>query len=79
MKLMYEESLRIYEPLSREGSYNKSLFTDEELFKLDSILSEKNPFGLYEGELDYEFEDNCDYLCKLIGIDYENDFLKRGE
>lgn len=57
--------------------YNSGLFTDDELDKLESVLESEYPDGMSYTELNdlFWFEDK--WLCELIGIDYENDFLKR--
>lgn len=76
MKINYEESLRDFGFWSG-AEYNRNLFTDEELDSLESILETEYPDGITETELNdlFWFEDK--YLCELIGIDYENDYLKR--
>ena len=54
------------------------MFTDEELDSLESILeTEIYPDGIGETELNDLFWFEDEYLCELLGIDFENDFLKR--
>ena len=76
MKISYEESLRDFE-FWGVAKYGRNLFTDEELSQLESILENEYPDGMTETELNdlFWFEDK--YLCELLGIDYENDYLKR--
>ena len=76
MKINYEESLHDFKFWSG-AEYNRNLFTDEELDSLESILETEYPDGMGETELNdlFWFEDK--YLCELLGIDYENDYLKR--
>lgn len=76
MKINYEESLRDFKFWSG-AVQTRELFTDEELDSLESILETEYPEGMNETELNdlFWFEDK--YLCELLGIDYENDYLKR--
>ena len=78
MKINYEESLHDFE-FYGGAQYTRELFTSEELDRLESELELQYPDGIYEDELNSLFRYEEKYLCELIGIDYENDFLKRGE
>lgn len=52
-------------------------FTGEELSTLQHHLEELYPNGLLETELNDLFCHEEDYLCKLLEIDYENNYCNR--
>lgn len=78
MKIYYEESLRNY-GFGGQAKMVRDLFTDEELDRIESYLKSMEPDGISEGELEDTFAYDDKWLCGLLDIDYENDFLKRGE
>ena len=76
IKITYYESLRNY-GYREEDARVRDLFTCEELEQLESVLESTYPDGLCEYDIENLFDDEGQYACELLGIDYENDFLKR--
>ena len=78
MKIVYELALRNY-GLREQDARIRDLFTCEELEKLETMLEVTYPDGIYESDVEALFEDDGQYACDLLEIDYENDFKMRGE
>ena len=76
MKIYEDKSLLEFEFWSGAVPSSKT-FTNEEMDRIEKFLSVEYPNGISSTELNnlFWFEDK--WLCEMIGIDYENDFLKR--
>lgn len=78
MKVISEIALRNFE-LRRQNALVRDLFTCEELQELEAQIECAYPDGVYPEDIEGYFEDDGQYVCELLGIDYENDFKMRGE
>lgn len=76
MKIYQDMNLSEFEFWSG-AVYTRNLFSEEELEQLESALECEYPDGMTDVQLNSLFWFEPEWLCELLGIDYENDFLKR--